>query len=498
MVQGGVNQQVERMGNRLWLPMAGAVALLLATGLVWRLAGRDSVSLPVTSSRQGPSPNIILISVDTLRADHLSTYGYFRQTSPNLDQLAPDSIVFDKAFTVMSTTLPAHISLVTGIHPAKHNVLSNGWKFNGPFPTLAERLKQAGYSTGGFITGFPLTAESGMGRGFDVYRDTGRQGRRPTPKIPGTLANQRATEWLEQHRQGPVFLFIHYFDVHPPYMTPSSPAPPFGMDEPLAAHMISMRVSGVGMDSISPAEIQLDERPIGDLLTAINAYDNQVHHVDAMIADLLHTLEQLGLLDDALVIITADHGEGLGQHGLYSHGLHLYEEQLRIPLIVRYFGSNWTGRRITSAVSLLDVVPTVLELLELPSDPELHGRSLLASMKRQGDTPANRWLLAQRREYSDWVLQKRGRFASKLSLHVLRGDHRLKYLLAGDGTEELYDLEADPLELNNLGNAQLEACSRLRPMLEETLDDYLTDVADAEERLDEETRRALEALGYLP
>lgn len=474
------------------------LAFAVAAVVMWRLANHGSALAETDAKPDQRRPDIVLISIDTLRADHLGTYGYFRPTSPNLDRLAAESIVFEKAFTVMSHTLPAHISLMTGVHPATHNVLSNHWKYTGPFVTLARRLKDAGYATGGFVTGFPLKAESGMARGFDVYEDTAGSDGSHLPKMPGEIANQRAAEWLGQKPEGPVFLFIHYFDVHASYHTPPTIALPFKVDAPLLAHMKELKTANVSIEQISPSEIKLDGKVISDLPTAVNAYDNQIYHVDVLIARLLDVLKSKGRLNDTLLIILSDHGEGLGQHGYYSHGLYLYEEQLRIPLIVRHFGSDWQAKRVRSAVSLLDIVPTILELLGLPgAPPQLHGRSLLTLMQTQRELPADRWLLAQRRTFSKKNLRTRGSFASNVPLHAVRGDDRLKYLKTGDGTEELYDLLTDPYELTNLARERPQDCSRLRTLLEKTRDRYKVNAADSDKRADEETRRVLKSLGYV-
>jgi arylsulfatase A-like enzyme len=443
-------------------------------------------------------PNVILISIDTLRADHLSTYGYYRRTSPNLDRLAAGSIVFDKAFTPMSHTLPAHISMVTGVHPATHNVLTNGWQYTGSFPTLPERLGQLGYARAGFVSGFPLNRDCGMARGFDVYEDAGRRGQSYIPKIPGDMATARAIKWLRSRPENPIFLFVHYFDAHPPFFITPNSQRPFVVDRPLREHMRALGVAHVDINDIFlQGAIRLNNQSVPDLAAAINEYDNQVHHVDRLIARLLTTLQRRGYLNNALLIVTSDHGEGLGQHGYYSHGLHLYEEQLRVPLIVRRFGGDWPAKRIPSTVSLLDLVPTVLELLGQPEDPQLHGRSLLPLITGTEQAPSARWLLAQRRKFPGDKLQTWGRFASEVPLRAVRGDDNLKYFLEGDGTEQLYDLAADPMEMENLAARRPGDCERLRALLEGMQTRYESAAVEAGEQMDEETMRALRSLGYV-
>jgi arylsulfatase A-like enzyme len=482
------------MGSRSRLHLAAIALLALIAS-----AGGCRKADPSKPSQAGPEhPNIILISIDTLRADHLSIYGYYRRTSPDLDRLAAESVVFDQAFTPMSHTLPAHVSMVTGVHPATHNVLTNGWQYTGSFPTLAERLGRLGYARAGFVTGFPLNGESGMARGFDVFQDTGRHGQSYIPKIPGDVATMRAIEWLRGRPQKPIFLFVHYFDLHPPFLITPNTQRPFSIDGPLRDHMRALGVAHVDINDIFlPGAIRLNNQPVPDLATAINEYDNQVHHVDRLIALLLTALQRRGYLNKALLIITSDHGEGLGQHRYYSHGLHLYEEQLHVPLIMRRFGGNWPAKRIPSTVSLLDLVPTVLELLGQAEDPQLHGRSLLPLITGTGQAPPGRWLLVQRRKFPGDKLQTWGRFASEVPLRAVRSDESLKYFLAGDGTEQLYDLATDPLEKENLAAHRSGDCARLRTLLEGLQTCYESAAVEAGEQVDEETLRALRSLGYV-
>ncbi|UCF34917.1 MAG: sulfatase [Phycisphaerales bacterium] len=481
-----------RSGYRLHLAAIALLALIPSAGG----CRKSDPSKP--SQAGGQHPNVILISIDTLRADHLSTYGYFRKTSPILDRLAAQSIVFDQAFTPMSHTLPAHVSMVTGMHPATHNVLTNGWQYTGSFPTLAERLGQLGYARAGFVSGFPLNRDCGMARGFDVYEDTGRDEQGHIPKIPGDLATARAIEWLKRRPKSPIFLFLHYFDPHTPFFVPPNTQRPFSVDQPLREYMQALGVADVDINDIFVrGAVQLNYQAVPDLAAAINEYDNQVHHVDRLIGHTLTALGRLGYLRNAFLIVTSDHGEGLGQHHYYSHGLYLYEEQLRVPLIVRRFGGNWPAKRIPSTVSPLDLVPTVLELLGQPEDPQLHGRSLLPLITGTEQAPAGRWLLAQRRKFPGDKLQTWGRFASEMPLRAVRGDDNLKYFLEGDGTEQLYDLATDPLETENLAARRPGDCERLRALLEGLQTRYESAAIEAGEEMDEETMRALRSLGYV-
>jgi arylsulfatase A-like enzyme len=441
-------------------------------------------------------PNVVILVVDTLRADHLSTYGYARRTSPYLDRVAEESVVFESAFTVMSHTLPAHISLVTGVHPATHQVLSNGWRYEGPYPTLGERLRRAGYETAAFVSGFPLPHGSGFERGFDTYRDTFLGGRRRL-SIDGEVTNRRAIVWLRQQGGRPFFLVVHYFDTHQPYTWPLDDPPPFTVDDVLRTRLDELAISGRTTKDVSHRQLELDGRPV-PLPEAVNAYDNLIWRVDRLIEGICAELARLGLREDTLLIVTSDHGEGLGQHSYFSHGLYLYEEQLRIPLIVRApAAAGWEPRRIRSTVSLLDVAPTVLELAGLPLEGLLHGRSLRLLVESPG-LEAERRIVAQRREFPEDIRETReARFAPDTSLHAVRGDDPLKYLRTGDGAEELYDLGADPYERRNLAEDRPEDLARMRLALEELLRARAAEGPIPGQEIDEETREALRALGYV-
>jgi len=460
-------------------------ALGLALAMVCSLLG-------CSSGAGKQPPNVVLIVVDTLRADHLSAYGYARPTSPALERLARESLVFERAFSVMSHTLPAHVSLVTGVHPATHQVLSNGWVYEGAWPTLATRLRDAGYASAAFVSGFPLHRKSGFGRGFEVFEDT-LVGDEMHSKVEGELTNARALDWLQEQGDWPFFLLVHYYDLHTPYTWPDEKPLPLAFDATLQARLEERGAAGQKLEDINYKPVEFRGRAL-DLQQAANVYDNLVLRVDGLVEEIRAELARTGLLDRTLFIVTADHGEGLGQHGYYSHGLHLYEEQVRVPLIVRPpAGLGWEPGRVAAPVSLLDVAPTVLELAGLPADETLQGRSLRATGTRGGDA---RHVVAQRRYFPEAVQASWGRYAPADSLEALLGAGSLKYLRHGDGREELYDLSADPLELHDLAAQRPQDTARLRALLEQRLAAVAADGPVPEHAIDAETRKHLEELGY--
>lgn len=450
------------------------------------------------SAPQGPPLSVVLVVVDTLRADHLRIYGYPRATAPHLTEFASTAVVFDQAYTPASLTLPAHLSLMTGIHPSGHKVLSNTGRYAGPFPTLAELLDEAGYDTAAFVSGLPLQRASGMDRGFDVYRDARSWGRRH--KAPGGDVSEAARRWLADRGDAPFFLFVHFYDVHPPYWRAADARFPFEVDAALRRRMEERGVAGLAMSEVSDVLIGLGDGEDTVLLSlpeAINVYDNEIHYVDQLIGGLVAALEAEGLRDRTLLVVTSDHGEGLGEHGYFQHDFHLYEEQIRVPLVLQSLGNPWPTRRVETPVSLLDLVPTLLDLLGLPAAATTHGRSLVPLLERVGEAEP-RWIVAQRRIFSAPLERHYPRFSSADPLFAVRGEEPWKLLAFGSGAAELYRLDSDPGETRDLAATSPKQREALAAALEAERRRYETGAPGAAEAVDAETLEALKQLGYAP
>ncbi len=388
-----------------------------------------------------PGTPVILISIDTLRSDRLPAYGYNRVATPAIDRLRADTILFSHAFTQVPLTLPAHVSMLTGLYPPEHGVRDNaGYRLRSEgLPYLPLMLKEVGYRTGAAVSAFVLRATAGLDAGFDFYDDhlmIGAKTLLSDVQRDGhdTLAASR--DWLQSVAGEPFFFFFHIYEPHAPH------APP----EPFASRYES-------------------------------GYDGEVAAADAVIAALLEELKRLDVYDSAIIMLTSDHGEGLYDHGDYEHGLLLYRESLQVPLLLKLPFSDRGGTSVERAVGLIDVVPTVANLLDIDLTQELPGRSLLAG-EDEGDP---------RPIYSETLFPRLHFGWSELFSVV---DLPFHYIQGPD--PELYRLDQDPGESRNILRDDRRALGRMRQHLEA----YEQSFAPPSEE-DAETRARLAALGYL-
>ena len=445
-----------------------------------------ALALPIVVVACGPRkpPSVVLISVDTLRADALSAYGGLVGT-PSFDRLAAQGVLFERAFAPTPATAPSHATLFTGQEVQRHGVLRNGESLPETATTLAEAFRDHGYQTAGFVSSFVLDPRFGWGQGFAHFDaalpETGSTmgKRQPYPgafwsaqRFEGfdrraTATTRAAISWLATTPE-PFFLFVHYFDPHAPYV------PPKVFADRSAA--LRFPLDGRSVEGVAPRKLE----------QLVQRYHGEVLYVDDALAALLDAVERR-THDKALVVLTADHGEGLGQHGWLEHATNLYDEQIHVPLLVRWPGEVPAGRRIATPVGLVDVAPTVLALAGIESTAPRDGRSLAAAIRGDAELPP-RPLFGIRRLIDETTGWGHG---VKLSV---RND-RWKYIFSSDAPHELFDLEADPGEQHNVIAAQADRAAELRGILEKHVAE-LPRTHDAAP-LSDETRRALHALGYL-
>jgi len=325
----------------------------------------------------------VLISIDSLRADHLGCYGYPRETTPFIDSLADRGVRFENAVSTTSWTLPAHAAMFTGLWDSTHGLVDNGLRLGDGQRTLAEVLGERGYRTAGFFGGPYLHPTFGLGQGFDVYQscmtttaddasaETIRQGAlygrdRSHADVTGPRTRDEVTRWAATVADGPYFLFVHLWDVHYDYIPPREYVEMFDPDY---------------RGDLDGAEFTTNERlrpdmPRRDLEHLIALYDGEIRFTDDILRQIFAMLEERGLLENTLVTITADHGEEFFEHGGKGHQETLYEEVVRVPLIVLWPGRFEGGRVVADQVGLVDLMPTLARLAGDTEDLPVQGRSL--------------------------------------------------------------------------------------------------------------------------
>ena len=453
-------------------------ALLLATGACGAsggpepTAGRRSVVIP-------GRPNVLLVTLDTTRADHLSCYGYFRETTPDLDALASESVVFERCLAPMSTTLPTHTSLFTGVWPEEHGVLSNirenmVYERDPELVTLAEVFADAGYDTAAFVSAFPLRPEVQLTDGFASY-DAPDPGRRERSAETTTL---RALAWLDQPREAPFFLWVHYFDPHNPHRTPDRDFRVHQTDRALREWLAERSVASSSYRHVIK---RTEKGRAVDLLKDANGYDDELLYMDHHLGRILEEVRGSSW-DETIVIVVGDHGEGLNQHREAGHGF-AWDEQLRVPLILRAPGL--AARREGALVSVVDVGPTLLGMLELPGEERFLERSrgvdVLDAAYR------TRPLLGQ-------SSQRAARTGFREDVAITTQDW--KYMRRSDGGEALYDLQRDPHELHDVAVLHPELVDELRRTADRLLEEQRGRGGGSRRAATRAETEALRRLGY--
>ncbi len=369
----------------------------------WLLCWAVSLVFQPAQAQNSANPrwNLLLISIDTLRADHLGAYGYHSVT-PNLDRLAKEGIVFTQTFTSVPLTLPAHASLLTSTYPPVNGIRDNGEVLPSSVPTLAEQMRAHGFETAAFVSSFVLDRRFGLARGFDdywgefpLYRFVGTDP--GTIQIRGDGTEKAAANWISNQASKRFFGFVHFYDLHGPFLLPASWRARF------------------------PRRV----------------YDGELAYVDDLIGQLWEGMVHQGVADHTLLVITADHGEGLGDHGELNHGFLLYRSTTHIPLIIRFPDHRAAGKRIDTVARLIDIAPTVCALLGVPPSPSFQGRSLAHEIGGQvrPALPA----------YSETLYPYR-QFHSA-PLYALRSD---PFTFVQAPHSELYEFRKDPAESHNL------------------------------------------------
>jgi arylsulfatase A-like enzyme len=337
--------------------------------------------LTACSRERGGPPNVVLVSIDSLRADHLGCYGYGRATSPTLDRLADEGVLFENATSSTSWTLPAHASMFTGLPNSAHGLDAPARVLSPERATLAEALQARGYRTAGFWSGPFLHPRFGLGQGFDHYVNCAGFAFDSDPRRANDLAHEdvtsprlveEVTRFLDDVGDQPFFLFVHMWDVHYDYIPP----PPYDtLFDPDYDGPVDGRGVANALEDLAPR----------DLEHLIALYDGEIAWTDRHLGLMLERLDELGLAGDTVVLVTADHGEEFFEHGLFGHRKTLFEESIAVPLVVRAPGIGRRGLRVAEPVGIVDLAPTILELAGVPPLADVLGRSLVPLLN--GHTP---------------------------------------------------------------------------------------------------------------
>jgi len=402
------------------------------------------VALGLSACGSQAPPNLLIVVVDTLRRDHLGAYGYERDTSPHIDALAAESFLFRRAYTAAPWTQPSVASLITGLHPSGHTVDRLVSFLPEAADTLAEILSGAGYATVAVVSHWIIGSRYKFDQGYEVFLEDQGFGREPF-STPG-VSNQ-AIGLLEgfMRDERPFFLFVHYFDPHFEYRRHSEYG--FAAEAPGRLHG---RESIDALRSLDPPPDPEERRFIRDL------YDEEIRFTDAGVGSLLESLERLALDGDTLVVFLADHGEEFFERGWLGHAQNLYEEVLRVPLLIRLPGSRGGGRTIDEPVSLVSVTPTLLDLLGVDrSGLSFQGPSFSALLGGDGEFSAGAL-------YFETSLPRKSIFKHAL----LQGDFKL-IVDRESGERELYDLGRDPGERQSLVQREPQLADAMAAQLEE-------------------------------
>jgi arylsulfatase A-like enzyme len=448
---------------------------------------------PVLYSRSFKRPNIILVSIDTLRADHLGIYGYARQTSPALDSLAQDGAVFLNTFATSAWTLPSHASMLTSLFGFNHQIYYNDERIGTSLVTLADVLRQNRFFCAAFTGGVYVGSRYGFSKGFDSFSE--REGDFSVPDSAERV-RRAVTEWIGQNQDKNFFLFLHTYQPHSPYDCPA----PFSSE--FLGHDSKLQKVNI-LDYLGGKEGTFKPLSEEERRDFIGLYDGEIRYTDErLIKPLLSRLKQLDLYDRTMVIVTSDHGEEFFDHGGWEHGHTLYNELLKVPLVIKFPDSKFRGKRIESIISLVDVMPTILE--EMGIDDKnlgLDGRSLQPLLK--GESREDRVFFADRKSHvtdtntSQRITLNEGRM--KLILNKVFSLQELtfyRYPPPMTPPVELYDLREDPAEKKNIADKNTDLARRLAARVD-GLFKNARPRQPAKTRITKELEDQLRALGYI-
>ncbi|MED5330867.1 MAG: sulfatase [Planctomycetota bacterium] len=471
------------MDDSRLLPACGPLAVLLLFG--------GALFLPGCGDGGADKPNLLLVTMDTTRADHLASYGYPIVTTPRVDGLAARGVLIERAYAPMAQTLPSHATLFTGVEPRVHGALENSYRLSPDLPTLAEILEQQGYETAAVVGALALSSDTGLDRGFQSWSepqtDTTKGPNHPAER-PASEVTDEALAWILGRGEEPFFLWVHYYDPHGPFR------PPPGFLTTLERSDVQ-KTLGKRLEEVADAPVAFES-----VVDTWHGYDAELEYMDSQIGRLLDGLEDRNLLDHTAIALVADHGEGLWEHGEKGHGVNVFEELVHVPLIFVEPESTTGGSRVSEPVRMSDVLPTLLSLVGVSADQfSLEGRDVLSSVGSESSL-ADRPVFLERPHYSPerlaWRNPARGpvRYHYGVFVGVLAEGYKL--VRDVDGTESLYDLNQDPAESVDLSKSDPQRREKMSGLLDEWLARHPIGAPGEATDLSEERAEQLRQLGY--
>ncbi len=494
------------------------------------ILGRNVQAL--TSDRR--SPNVLLIVMDTARHDRLSCYGYHRDTTPNIDKIGKEGVVYENAISAAIWTLPSHASIFTGMYLSKHGVTGEHKYLDDRFDTIAEVLKSQGYRTAAFSNNPYVAKWSNLTQGFDMFwqlkrsknwwkiedlnkeelerlkrnlKDRFTSFKMPKTKDAGAyISNLKIIEWLETEYdpEVPFFMFINYIEPHASY-EPPGPYDTIYLDDGITAERVkevTRKINwGRSWAGYITGKIKMRDRDF-EILSSL--YDGELAYLDMRMGELFDYLRQKDILDNTLLIITSDHGEHIGENKMMNHVFYIYDTLLHVPLVIRYPSSFPSGTRIRRQVQLTDIFPTILDVLGISFDgsDELQGYSLIPSKL---DKHARPFAVAEKLvlPFALDILQK-ANASFDISPYLCRRKtirtEDFKYIWSSDDSEELYNIKNGSGELNNIIESHPQKAEQLRQKLQDWLSSFEHYKAVGDEpvsEVDKETLERLKDLGYV-
>ncbi|MFW6128725.1 MAG: sulfatase [Candidatus Aminicenantaceae bacterium] len=454
----------------------------------------------IYTKQEQQSMNVILISLDTLRADHVGCYGYHRDTSPNLDQFAKDSVVFKNTFSTTSWTLPAHISMLTSLNSLNHQVYYPQQKMDKDVYTMADFLRVNQFYCAGLTGGGYLSSKYGFSKGFDTYYGVRLYGDKSIRFDEAELMGKLATDWLSQNKDKKFFLFIHTYQPHDPYINPSHLGQAFVSKD---AKWKKVNLGNIFKGDVNRYNVEFSEKEKQNI---VDLYDGEIKYTDfVLVKPILDKLKELGIYENSLIIITSDHGEELYDHKAWLHDHNIYNEGIKIPLIIKFPRSLFKGTVIHKTANITDIFPTVLDQMDIHLKTNIFdGKSLFPLI--QGKEEKERTFMTDLairnidQEPPTLISTNDGNYKLILNKTITSPYAKEKCVEVGGSQIELYDMNKDPGETINLAGdrSYRGLCFRLL----NKINDYYKKADWKKQKketvvLDEALRERLKSLGYI-